>query len=93
MVTSPQRLYACEMLLLITIIAFFSLGGFPLFFEAYTGTGSVDTLEVQSSNSNTKVSKVQLQSVRGRPGNDLGIHLTCRLMHFSSSEYQNNSPL
>ena len=44
---------------------FFSLRGILLsvFFEAYTGAGPVDALEVQSSNSNTKVSRVQVHSL------------------------------
>ena len=41
----------------------------PLLIEVCTGAGPVDALKVQSSNSNTKVSRVQVQhQVRGQPG-------------------------
>ena len=46
-----------------TSIAFFSLRGLLLsvFFKACTGAGPVDALKVQISNSNTKVSTVQVR--------------------------------
>ena len=41
----------------------------PLLIEVCIGAGPVDALKVQCSNSNTKVSRVQVQhQVRGQPG-------------------------
>ena len=78
MVTSPHGLNVCGMYLLRTSTAFFSLsllGGIllPVFFEACTGAGPVDALKVQSSNSNTKVSKVQVHSLSEGPTRSLGV--------------------
>ena len=95
MVMSPQGLKVCGMYLLRTSKSFFSLRGILLsvFFKVCTGAGLVDALKVQSSNSNTKVSRIQVHSLSEGPTRGLGVRLTCRSMHFRSSEYQNNSPL
>ena len=53
-----------------------------LLFEVCTCTGPVDALEMQSSNSNTKVSKDQVYSLSEGPTRGLGVRLTSRLMHF-----------
>ena len=49
--------------------SFFSLRGILLtvFFKACTGAGPVDTLKVQTSNSNTKVSRVQVHLLSDGP--------------------------
>ena len=52
--------------------------------------GPMEALKVQSSNSSTKVSGVQVHLLSERPTRDL---CACWSMHFRSSEYQNNSPL
>ena len=61
--------------LLRTSTAFFSLRGIPLlvFFKACTDAGPVDALKVQSSNSNTKVSRVQVHSLSEGPTGSLGV--------------------
>ena len=64
-----------------------------VFFKVCTGAGPVDALKVQSLNSNTKVSKVQVHLLSEGPTRGLGVRLICWLMHFHSSEYQNTSPL
>ena len=43
------------------------------FFEVCTGAGPVDALKVQSSNSNTKVSIVQVHSLSEGPTRGLGV--------------------
>ena len=75
MVTSLQGLNVCGMYLLRTSTAFFSLRGIPLlvFFKACTDAGPVDALKVQSSNSNTKVSRVQVHSLSEGPTRGLGV--------------------
>jgi len=67
----------------------------PLLFEVciYVGASLVDALKVQSSNSNTKVSRVQVHSLSEGQTRGLGVRLTSWSMHFRSSEYQNSSPL
>ena len=61
----------------------------PLLFEVCTGAGPVDALEVQSSNSNTKVSRVQVHSQSEGTTRSFGVRLTSQSMHFRSQEYQN----
>ena len=75
--------------------SFFILRGIllPVFFNVCTSAGLVDALKVQSSNSNTKVSRIQVHSLSEGPTRGLGVRLTCRSMRFRSSEYQSNSPL
>ena len=65
----------------------------PVFFNVCTSAGPVDALKVQSSNSNTKVSRIQVHSLSEGPTRGLCVRLTCRSMHFRSSEYQSNSLL
>ena len=83
------------MYLLRTSTAFFILRGIllPVFFNICTSAGPVDALKVQSSNSNTKVSRIQVHSLSEGPTRSLGVRLTCQSMHFRFSEYQSNSPL
>ena len=78
-----------------TSTAFFSFRGIllPVFFKVCTGAGPVDALKVQSLNSNTKVSKVQVHLLSEGPTRGLGVGLICWSMHLHSSEYQNTSPL
>ena len=86
MVTSPRGLNVCrvefnycrQVQLLSFLEAFYFQSSFSL----------VDALKVQSSNSNTIVSRVQVHSLSEGPIRSLGVHLTCRSMHFLSSEYQ-----
>ena len=57
----------------------------PVLSEVCTATGPVDALEMQSSNSNTKVSIVQIHSLsKGLTRRGLGVRLTCQLVHFCS---------
>ena len=56
----------------------------PLLFEVCTDAGPVDALEVQSSNSKTKVSIVQVHSLSDGPTKGLGVRLTSRSMHLRS---------
>ena len=74
-------------------IAFCSLRGTLLFFVACTDTSPWGALEVQSSNSNTNVSRVQVHPLSEGATRGLGVRLTCQLMHFHSSKYQNDSSL
>ena len=86
MVTSPQGLNVCGMY----NTASFSLRGIllPVFSKACTGACPVDALKAQSSNSNTKVSRVPVHLQSEGPTRGLGVRLTCRSMHFRFSEYQ-----
>ena len=70
--------------------SFYCLRGIllPLLFEICTGAGLLNGFQVQSSNSNTKVSRVHVLSLSEGPTRGLGIHLTSQSMHF---EYQNSS--
>ena len=54
--------------------SFYHLKGIllPLLFEVCTGAGLVDALKVQSSNSNTKVRRVQIHSLSEGLTRDLG---------------------
>ena len=74
---------------------FFILRGIllPVFFNVCTSAGPVDALILQSSNSSTKVSRVQVHSLSEGPTRGLGVRLTCQSMHFCSSKYQSNSLL
>ena len=56
----------------------------PLLFEVCTDADPVDALEVQSSNSKTKVSRVQVHSLSEGPTKGLGVRLTSRSMHLRS---------
>ena len=75
--------------------AFFILRGIllPVFFKTRTGAGPVNALKVQSSNSSTKISRVQVHSLSEGLSRGLGVCLTRPSIHFHSSEYQSNSPL
>ena len=55
---------------------------FSFLFKTCTNAGSVDALKVQSSNSNTKVSRIQVHSLSEGPTRGLGVRLTCRLSAF-----------
>ena len=81
MVTPPQGL---NMKFLQTSIAVCSLRGIslPLFFVACTGAGHWGALKVQSSNSNTKVTRGQVHSLSEGPTRGHGVCLTCQPTHF-----------
>ena len=57
--------------------AFFTLRGIvlPVFFNICTSAGPVDALKVQSSNSNTRVSRIQVRSLSEGPTRGLGCSL------------------
>ena len=66
--------------------SFYRLRGIllPVLFEVCTGAGPVDALKVQSSNSNTKISSVQVHSLSEGLTRGLGVCLISQLMHFRS---------
>ena len=66
--------------------SFYRLKGIPLplLFEVCTGAGLVDALKVQISNSNAKVSRVQIHSLSEGLTRGLGVRLTSQSMHFRS---------
>ena len=68
----------------------FSLRSILLFFEACTGAGPVDTAKFK-----LKYKSLQSASTLTKAGTTRGhdICLTCRSIHFHSSEYENNSQL
>ena len=55
-----------------------------LFFVACTGASLWGALEVQSSNSNIKLSRGQVHSLSVGPTRGYGVRLTCQSMHFHS---------
>ena len=54
----------------------------PILFEVCIDAGPVDALEMQSSSSNTKVTRVQVHSLSEGLTMGLGVRLTCQLIHF-----------
>jgi len=95
MVTSPQGFKRAWNVITADKYSFFILRGILLsvFFNICTSAGPVDALKLQTSNSNTKVSRIQVHSLSEGPTRSLGVRLTCWSMHFRSSEYHSNSPL
>ena len=76
-ITADNRSFCGQVQLFSVLVILLSV-----FFKACTGAGPVDALEVQSSNSNTKVSRVQVHSLSEGPTRVLGVHLTFQSMHF-----------
>ena len=70
-ITADNRSFCGQVQLFSVLVILLSV-----FFKACTGAGPVDVLEVQSSNSNTKVSRVQVHSLSEGPTRVLGVYLT-----------------
>ena len=84
MVTSPQGLNVRRMQSLWPSTSFFILRGIllPVFFNVCTSADPVDALKVQSSNPNTKVSRVQVHSLNEGPTKGLGVRLSVDALSF-----------
>ena len=70
-----------------------AIRGILFFFAGCTGARPWGALEVQTSNSNTKVRRGQVHPLSEGLTRGHGVRLTCRSMHFHSSKCQNDSPL